>query len=215
MPTMSEYLIAHGKTGAFGRFVADPPLTLDRGDRVIVETGRGLELGEVLCPANSRHAELLSTTSPGRLIRPANANDDAVQRKLRDLSQEIFDQARSMAGVLNIGIEILDVEILADGRRAVVQYLGGQPCDPELLVDALQNRHDVEVLLEDLATPRDEAGSGGCDKPDCGRSAGGGGCTTCETGGGCGSCGHGKIDMKAYFAHLRGKMEQSGRVPLA
>jgi hypothetical protein len=55
---------------------------------------------------------------------------------------------------------------------------------------------------------------GGCDKPDCGRTAGGG-CTSCSSGGGCSSCGSSKVDLRPYFSHLRDKMEAKGRIALA
>jgi hypothetical protein len=107
---------------------------------------------------------------------------------------------------------------LLDGRRAVVQYLGPTETDLSALADGLA-RDNWFVLFENLAAPvptTDEEAHGGCDKPDCGRAAGGGGgCTSCGTGGGCSSCGGGKVDMRAYFAHLRGQMEARGRVPLA
>lgn len=212
---MNEFLVAHGKNGAFGRFVADDPMSLGRGDRVVIETGRGLELGEVLCPANDRHVQFLHGASPGRLLRPANLQDQRSAQTFRSLADTLFADARALAVSLHVDCEVLDVEVLFDGRRAILQYLGNAG-DLPALVDALHERHGIDVLAESLVPTRDEPeGAGGCGKPDCGRTGGGGGCTTCGSDGGCGTCGSAKVDMRNYFAHLRGKMEVSQRVPLA
>src|SRR5581483_9454520 len=75
-PTAScEYLVSHGKCGAVGLFVAEAPLVLERGTRVVIASARGLELGSVLCAASARHGELLGHVA-GRLVRRAGPDDD-------------------------------------------------------------------------------------------------------------------------------------------
>jgi hypothetical protein len=208
---MSEYLVAHGKNGAFGRFVAEGTLSLSRGDQVVVETVRGVELGEVLCPANGRHVQILHAAPPGRLLRPADPCDRQSALDARALADIIFADSRELIHSPDSVCEVFDVEVLLDGRRAIVQYVGNDDAASGL-VGALRERHNIEVLAENLSPPQEQ--HGGCGKPDCGRT-GGGGCTTCGSEGGCGTCGSAKVDMRAYFAHLRGKMETSQRVPLA
>jgi hypothetical protein len=210
----AEYLVSHGQSGGFGRFVG--PLNLRRGDRVVVQTQRGLELGAVLCPATTGHIQLLADTSAGRIVRRAEPADDEALRRWQLLGRQIFDDSRNMAGSLALPVEIVDVEILLDGSSAVIQFLGSAADDHEPLVRMLQDKFSLTVLMESLtltAAPEAEEHEHGCGKPDCGK-AGGGGCTSCGTGGGCSSCGSGKVDMKAYFAHLRGKMEDRSRTPL-
>jgi cell fate regulator YaaT (PSP1 superfamily) len=212
-----EYLVSHGKSGAFGRFVADVPMSLERGARVVIRSARGQEIGSVLCPANARHGQYLGESPPGKLLRRTTAEDELVLVQQADLSRSIFDDSQKLARQWNLPIEILDVEILLDGSSAILQFLGQEDADFTQFIDALTIRHRVPVHLENLALPQEhhEETHGGCGKPDCGRLDGGGGCTTCGSDtGGCSSCGGGKVDMKAYFAHLRTKMEERKRTPL-
>jgi hypothetical protein len=209
----SEYLVSHGG-GGVGRFAAPAPLACRRRDRVVVATRRGLELGVVLCEATARHARLLADAEVGGLLRRADDADEAEARRLRALADRLFEDGRATAAACGLPIEVLDVEVLFDGRRAIVQHVRGGDFDAGPFAEALGRRHGVEVLLEDLALPPAPEGEhGGCGEPGCGRAAGGG-CTSCGTGGSCSSCGTGKVDMRAYFAHLRSKMEQNQRVPL-
>jgi cell fate regulator YaaT (PSP1 superfamily) len=207
---LPEYLVSHGHSGGFGRFAAAQPLACRRGDRVVVESARGLELGMVLCPATAGHVRLLPPAAAGKLLRHATAEDERTQERLRSRSHQLFEESRRLAGVLGLPLEVLDVELLLDGRQLILQHLAWQECDPAPLVDALARAHDLVVRLESLAAlagpPEEEEGHGGCGQPGCGRAKGGG-CTSCGSGG-CTSCGSGGVDLRAYFAHLRGQMEQ-------
>jgi len=208
------YLVSHGQSGAFGRFVADLPMSLERGVRVVIMSARGQEIGSVLCPATPRHGQFLGGAVAGKILRRTTAEDELAMTRLADLSQIIFADSRDWAAQRNLPIEIVDVEILLDGSTAIIQFLGQFDADASPFVDALACRHGVQVQLENLALPKTQhEAHGGCGKPDCGR-VDGGGCTTCSSGGGCSSCGSGKVDMKAYFAHLRTKMEARQRTPL-
>lgn len=216
MSTSSEYVVTYGSSAALGRFVAAAEQFYRRGDRVVIESRRGLELGVVLCPTTPRHARLLPDPAPGRLLRLATAADEAQARQLRALAHELFAEARRLAVEAGLPFEILDVELLLDGRRAIVQHLRGAECDHGPFAVALERARGIEVLLEDLALPPTavaEEEHGGCGEPGCGRAEGASGCSSCGTGGGCSSCG-GRVDMREYFAHLRTKMEQDRRVPL-
>jgi uncharacterized membrane protein len=212
----TEYMVSYGKSGAFGRFTALEALPLRRGACVVVRTPRGLELGTVLCPSTASHARLLTQGEPGRLVREADAADRTLAAGLAGRARQLLDDGTRLARELSLPLQILDVEMLLEGGRAILQYLGPADADVAPLADALADG-DLFVLFENLAVPAASAEDehhGGCDKPDCGR-VGGGGCTSCESGGGCSSCGSGKVDMRAYFAHLRTQMENQRRVPLA
>ncbi len=214
MEANGEYLVSHGKSAVLGRFAAPPRLTCQRGDRVVVRSARGLEIGAVLCAATARHARLLGRASTGELLRRADPQDEEQARRRRDVAERLFADGRRLAAELALPLEILDVEVLLDGRQAFVQHLSWAECDYGPFVATLGQMHGLEVLMEDLALPQPAEEHGSCGEPGCGRAAGGSGCTSCGSGG-CGSCGAGKVDMTAYFAHLRTKMEQQPqRVPL-
>ncbi len=208
-----QFVVSFGKGGAVGVFNAPAPLALRRGDRVVIRTPRGTEVGSVLCPASVRQARLLGATTTGDLLRPLAADDAARMPELLQCASRLFEAARQQAHEEQLAVEILDAEVLLDGRQAILQFLGDEP-NLDAFAHALERRFTLEIRLENLAQPASPAEEhGGCDKPDCGRGAGG--CTTCSTGGGCSSCGSGKVDMRDYFAHLRDKMEKNQRRPLA
>ncbi len=204
----TEYLVSHGNDGAFGRFRAVAPLACRRGDRVVLRTPRGLEIGAVLCPATPRHAQLLDGPPAGELLRRTTPEDEQIAAGLRERTQQLFQDARRLAGELGLPLEVLDVDVTLDGHQVTLFYLRWAEADERPLVSALSKKYEAMVALRDLALP---AGASACGKPDCGN----GGCSTCGSGG-CSTCGKtlGK-EVQEYFAGLRQKMDARQRVPLA
>jgi hypothetical protein len=211
-----QFIVSFGKIGALGVFTAAEPLMLRRGQAVIVQTSRGVEIGTVLCQATLRQARLLGATSSGPLLRLVSTEDEARRDERAEFERRIFETSRAWAERDGLALAILDVDLMFDGGQAIVQFVGND-ADTENLAQALELHFAMAIRLENLAAPMPEENHehGGCDKPDCGRTAGGG-CTTCSTGGGCSSCSSGnKTDLREYFGHLRTKMETSQRIPLA
>jgi len=213
-----QYVVAFGKSGGLGCFTVVAPFELARGDKVVVQSPRGAELGEVLGPATLRQARLIGAQASGDILRRATHDDQSAVSRLQQQAEELFAAARAAAERLALPLQILDVEVLLDGQHVLVQFVGGGDLEVSKLAEALKVHAELQIRFENLAGPSpsqtEEHSHGGCDKPDCGRVNGAGGCSTCSTGGGCSSCGTGTPDMRAYFAHLRGKMEESHRTPL-
>jgi cell fate regulator YaaT (PSP1 superfamily) len=206
----NEYLVSHGSSGELGRFQTAEPLELRRGDRVVVRTPRGLELGEVLCPSTPRHTRAMVDAAVGELLRRAGAEDETIAAGVVERAQQLFEDSRRLTAELGLPLEVVDVEVLLDGHHVTIYFVRLKPCDERPLVRALSKKYEALVALHDLALP---AGASACGRPDCKND--GGGCTSCGTGGGCSTCGKstGK-DVQEYFAGLRRKMEDR-RVPLA
>jgi len=212
MSHASEYLVGHGSAGAVGRFRSAVPLQYRRGDRVVIRTPTGLDVGMVRCAATAQHARLLDDPEPGELLRLVTVEDDAIAAGARQRGQQLFEEARRLAEELALPLAILDVEVQFDGHRVTLYSARWAACDERPLVSQLSKRYEVMVALRDLGVPD---GASACGKPDCGSSSGG--CTSCATGGcatGCGSKGLAG-DVREYFSSLRQKMEKSQRVPLA
>jgi hypothetical protein len=213
-----QYLVAFGKSGGLGCFTVAEPFELNRGDRVVVKTSRGLEFGEVRGPATLRQARLIGALAAGDILRRCTDEDEAARPALRSRSEELFAALSQRAHALGLAMQILDVDLLFDARHAVVQFVGNNDADAEKLAQALQGEDALDIRFENLALQagpgHDEPAQGGCGKPDCGR-VDGGGCSTCGSSGGCTTCGSGSThDLRAYFTHLRGKMEATHRTPL-
>jgi len=204
MTTASEYLVRHGRLGDFGRFRAEPALLCVRGERVVVRTHRGLELGEVLGAAGAEHVPFLPNVTVGALVRHATAADLARDGDLAGVAVALLARAAELAATLDLPLEFLDAEVLLDGKRGVLHHLSAGPGDPRDVVSALAREFDLTIELCDLSEVPPEAEPEGC---------GSGGCGSCGSGGGCGSCGSKKKESREHFSRLRDEMERR-RVPL-
>jgi len=210
-----EYLVSYGTAGEFGRFRPARPLACRRGDRVVVRSHRGLELGVLLCEATPGHAHFLPNTSVGQLVRPAGPDDERQADQAAGRAGDLFDDARRLAAELGLPLEVLDVEVLLDGEQVILHHLPWGEFDERDLVAGLSRRHGLRVRLHSLRTTEPAEEEHGCGRPDCGRKEGGG-CSTCGSGGGCSTCGAAKPEqVQAYFAALRERMHrQPQRMPL-
>ena len=186
-----EYLLSYGNAGDFGRFRSERAIACRRGGRVVVRSHRGQELAVVMRHATKQHASLLADKFVGHILRLATEGDLHLAEQMRRRSQALFGDARRFAAELELPLEILDAEMLLDGRQAVLHYLRWAECDPRQLMDRLAQAYHVLVTLHDLALARpqaepEETEHAGCGRPDCG--SGSGGCGSCSSGG-CSTCG--------------------------
>jgi hypothetical protein len=200
----SEYLVGYGKNGEFGRFAASFPAACRRGEPVVVETVRGLELGTVIRPTLSAAPTRLADLPLRRLVRLPRSDDLQAAKDAKARSRQLFTTARTEAGRLALPLEIIDAEVLLEGRQAFLHYLAWAPCAASSLVESLRAQHDILIMLHDLALPAlpdahedEEAhGCGSCGAGGCGS----GGCGTCSSGG-CGSCASGHAPVLESHSH--------------
>lgn len=207
MPT-SEFLVAYGRAGEFGRFRPADGLEIARGDRVVSRTHQGLQLGTVLCAATDGHSRFLSRTALGDILRLANEADERAEAQSRECGQRLFEDARRLAPELGLPLEVVDAEVLLDGRQAILYYLADAACDHHLFATRLASEHNVRLLMQNLSFPK-EPEDAGCGRPDCGKKDGKSGCDSCSSGG-CGTCSAGsrKEDVAAQLRALRARMEE-------
>ena len=186
--TPSNYLLSYGKAGDFGLFQASFDSSFRRGERLVIRSQRGLELGTVLRPAAEGHVEFLAGRYVGNILRPAGPADDATAACMAERSQEIYQEGRRLTAECRLPMEILDAELLLDGKQAILHHLRWEECDPRPLMGPLSDRFKLLITLHDLALPSvPEDEPAGCGSPGCGHSTGGG-CGSCSSGG-CGTCG--------------------------
>jgi len=207
-----EYLVSYGLAGDFGRFRSITPMACRRGQRVVVRSHRGVEVGSVLRPATPRHASFLPNTTLGQLLRAVTPADEWKLDTVCKRSRHLFARGVELVHELELPLEMLDVEVLLDDEHAALQLLRWADCDVRPFVAALSREFALHVHITDLSRPKDEEEEEhGCGREGCGSD---GGCGSCGTGGGCGSCGTEKAsDQTAHFAQLREQMD-SRRVGL-
>lgn len=219
---LQEYLVSYGAAGHLGRFQPLTMLECQRGDRVLIRTRRGLEIGTVLGASAAGYGDAFGNLPEGDVLRIAVAADEHVHHLATGTVAEIFDAARRLAADLRLPLEVIDTETIGDPPTLIVHYVGSEDFDPRPIVSALARQFDCYVELLDLTSPEAKHDGGGrCST--CGKEEGGcgegGGCGSCGTGGGCGSsCSAGRgagfeQDWQVYFAELRAKMERRFSLP--
>src|SRR5262249_55782975 len=122
MIATEEYLVSYGTSGEFARFRVISPAEFQRGDRVVVRTHQGLELGVVMCLARPEHSSFLSRTALGELLRRVTEVDEQQADHARQFGQRVFDDAQRLTRELELPLEILDIEVLLDGQQAIVHH---------------------------------------------------------------------------------------------
>jgi cell fate regulator YaaT (PSP1 superfamily) len=183
-----SYLLNYGKTAEFGRFTAELPAALSRGDCVVIQSPRGLELGTVLRVAPGTESAVGQIPTLGSILRPTTLEDRCKADDLHHRCQALFAEGRRLAESLELPLEIVDTEILLDGRNAYLHYLARSRFDARPLIEGLSDRLALLVRLHNLVEENHE--EDGCSS--CSNHAGGGGCGNCSSGG-CSSCSRGHI----------------------
>ena len=160
MPTQPFYLVRHGAMGTVEQ-VGSSVDRLERGQRVVLTTQRGQELGEVLGPVRTLAQA------------PAQSTDLDLQAAARatERKSEWFALCEKIFGEGEWPIEVVDIEPLLDPRRAVIYYLGPFSLEADGLYAAIQEQHCREMVFQPLGVPASASTE------------------SCGTGGGCGSCG--------------------------
>jgi hypothetical protein len=212
MAASSDYLVTHGCTAALTRCRAGSHLLAQHGDQVVIESPRGLELGEVLCPAGAE----VTVTSIGQVLRLATPEDEQRAHDLRCRGQLLLDDSQQLIDEMQLPLLPLDVDMILDGDKAILHVLRWQSCTLTPFIEQLRARQGLQVTLFDRSKVEEthEHGCGSCGAGGCG-SCGDEGC-----GSGCssGDCSRGKIqsaeELTRYFAALRAQMQAHERVPL-
>jgi cell fate regulator YaaT (PSP1 superfamily) len=189
------YYVRYGLTGRVGRFPA-PAGGLARGHKVVLQTHRGTELGDVLLAADEHAA--LPAYHAACVIRAATCDDLArAEEAARDRHRR-FAACRQVFEDGAWPFDLIDVEPLLDEGRTVVHYLGPHGLDVSGLRGVLRSAYALDVVFEaagrdapdEPSQPEhaDVAGCSHCGSGGGGCGSGGGGCGTTAHAGGCGEC---------------------------
>ena len=154
-----------------GRVYYFDPSGIDLGvnDYVVVETIRGLELGQVvIAPAQMLANEVTKPLKP--VVRRAEAEDIEHAHKLEAKETQAVTECAELVAKLELPMKLLSAEYNLDGSRLTVFFSAEGRVDFRELVRELNNRLKVRVELRQVG-PRDEAklmgGFGRCGRPLC------------------------------------------------
>jgi cell fate regulator YaaT (PSP1 superfamily) len=152
----------HGKVYDF-----DPgQLELKPGDKVVVETARGQEMGEVV----SRGC----VETPGAPLKPvlrlATVEDNRKADELKDREQNALDECSRLVSRLELPMKLISAEYSLDESYLTIYFSAEGRVDFRELVRELSHNLHVRVELRQIG-PRDEAkilgGYGRCGRELC------------------------------------------------
>jgi len=144
-------------------------IELEVGDWVVVETGRGPELGRVvISPKQVLSSELTEPLKP--VLRQAREEDLRQREEFRAKEKEALEQCREMIARLNLPMKLLGAEYNLDGTRITFFFSAEGRVDFRELLKELTSSFKSRIELRQVG-PRDEAklygGIGRCGRPLC------------------------------------------------
>lgn len=159
------------RIGAFAEVHATrSSLELQRGNRLIVRTDRGVELAEVVgfCAEPARQSAI-------SVLRTTTEEDELLIRRLQRHKREAVEACRESLRESGSAATLLDVDQLFDGGTLVMHFLGAiddaAAAATKKIVESYESiartRHFAKLLKD------------GCG-PDCGTKEGGGCGSSCS-----------------------------------
>lgn len=126
-----------------------------RGDRVIVETARGLVMGDVIIGLK-RIAEDMLTIPLKPVVRIATPEDRAHQQELDRFSVEAFAACKEKIIEHNLDMKLVRVEPMFDNSKIMFYFTANQRIDFRDLVKDLATMFKTRIELRQIGV-RDEA----------------------------------------------------------
>jgi len=144
-------------------------IELETGDPVVVETARGLEMGEVVA-----RGSIEATEKEGKPLKPVvrKATEEDTERagKLRQEEGKAIAECTRLLEKLKLPMKLISAEYNVDGSRLTVFFSAEGRVDFRELVRELSRNLKVRVEMRQIG-PRDEArmigGFGRCGRPLC------------------------------------------------
>ena len=181
-----RYLIRYGALGWVGLFGTVHRLDCRFKDRVVLQTFRGLELGEVLTDPSDPQTQQSKEKPTGELLRIAATDEVSLFESASEaLVSQLLRESQTALSDLEVAADVIDAELLFDQKKAVLYYLGD--ASPKLtdLRESLAAKLGVDSIEWQslIEQPQGCGSGGGCSSGGCG-SSGGGGCSSggCSTG---------------------------------
>lgn len=144
-------------------------IDLQVNDQVVVETARGLEMGQVaIAPRQVLASEIQEPLKP--VLRKATPEDIQRCQELEAMEREALVECGKLIDTLNLQMKLLGAEYSLDGGRLTLYFSSVERVDFRELVRDLAHRLRVRVEMRQTG-PRDEArlvgGCGRCGRPLC------------------------------------------------
>ena len=166
----NKYIVRHGAMRLLGEFTGPAGASFARGQRVVIHSERGQELGDVLCPSTPEAVSHLPEPTHGEIKRAMNDEDQAREQQVREHSRKQFEAAGRLIAEHRLAMQLVDVEPLFGGERIIFYFLAEKRVDFRELVRAMAREFQTRIELRQIGV-RDEAkllaDYGDCGKPVC------------------------------------------------
>ena len=144
-------------------------IDLEVNDYVVVETARGLELGQVVISPGQVLASDVEKPLKS-VVRKAEPEDIEHAQELEAKERGALAECGKLIDKLNLSMKLLSAEYNLDGSRLTLYFSAAERVDFRELVRELAKRLKVRVEMRQTG-PRDEAklmgGCGRCGRPLC------------------------------------------------
>lgn len=167
---LPKLLVRHGAMRFLGEFDHSAAPTAARGCTVVVRTERGVEIGEVLCPATPPAMAAIPEPTRGEILRIATTEDRAKIQQLTSLRDGDYEAGTRLILHHKLPMQLVDVERLFGGERIIFYFLSEARVDFRELVKSMAREFHTRIELRQIGV-RDEAkllaDYGDCGKPVC------------------------------------------------
>ena len=174
----SRCLVRYGAmawTGYF-RYRSEEPLECRHGEKLLIETPRGIEVGEALSllatdPPRNDVDKIIRPT--GELLRKLTAMEAFEHvRRQRDarqqaLVQELLAESSHRIAARGVAVDVVDGELLFNGKTLVLYFLGTPTDDLGVLASELGQGREFNVLFNSVLEVAAPIASCGCSGGGC------------------------------------------------
>lgn len=143
--------------------------TLEYGDYVVVETVRGVEMGEII--SNLRDVSMHTQNTPLKpVLRKANRRDREMYAENKDLAKEALTRCQEAVARLKLDMNLISCEYTLDRSKIIFVYVADERVDFRELLKELAGIFKCRIELRQIG-PRDKAkiigGLGTCGMETC------------------------------------------------
>ena len=143
--------------------------TFSKGEKVIVETVRGIECGEIAAPNHTVNDEEIIHPLK-KIIRGANGEDLKIVESNRKKEEEAFSFCEKKVQQLGLDMKLVEVECTFDGSKMLFYFTSDDRVDFRELVKILASQYRTRIEMRQIGV-RDVSkmigGLGICGRPFC------------------------------------------------
>lgn len=192
-------LVRYGMISEVARFTSELDVALERGERVVIRTHRGVEIGTLLegvpqeVDSNGARlplkysvngaqvaggGEAASDSTSLRILRTATPEDVRTSGGLKDECEREFPTWRGRIDEWKLRLELIDLEWTLDKSKLILYVLNdrGPECTKLALQAAATGLGTVEVQPVGPDGPVSPSQEGGCGSGHCGSGGNSNGC---------------------------------------